>query len=125
LGKRPAALTLALQQRQITVGFLHHSDRGSQYMALDYQEQLVKEGMRCSMSRPGNCWNNAVVESFFATLKTELIHRHRVQTKQKAQSALFADVEGFYNTRRRHSTLDYLSPVEFERQSHLADKSVH
>lgn len=119
------ALTMALQHRQITVGLLHHSDRGSQYAAEAYQQQLLEQGIQCSMSRPGNCWDNAVVESFFATLKTELIHRQRFQTRREAQSAIFAYVEGFYNRRRRHSTLKYLSPVEFERQGLLVDGSVH
>jgi transposase InsO family protein len=119
------ALIMALQQRQITVGLLHHSDRGSQYAAVAYQQQLVVHGIQCSMSRPGNCWDNAVVESFFATLKTELINRQRFQTRQEAHSAIFAYMEGFYNRRRRHSTLDYLSPVEFERQGLLVDGRVH
>jgi putative transposase len=119
------ALTMALQQRPLTVGLLHHSDRGSQYAAVAYQQQLVVHGIQCSMSRPGNCWDNAVVESFFATLKTELIDRYRFQTRQEAKSAIFSYVEGFYNQRRRHSTLGYLSPVEFERQALLVDGGVH
>ncbi len=119
------ALTMALQQRQLGGSLLHHSDRGSQYAALGYQHQLDAQGIQCSMSRPGNCWDNAVVESFFASLKTELIHRRRFQTRQEAQSAIFTYLEGFYNRRRRHSTLGYLSPVEFERQAELVDRSVH
>jgi len=119
------ALTMALQQRQVIAGLLHHSDRGSQYAALAYQQQLTVQGIQCSMSRPGNCWDNAAVESFFATLKTELIHRRRFQTRQEAQSAIFMYVEGFYNRRRRHSTLGYLSPVEFERRATLVEEDVH
>jgi putative transposase len=119
------ALTMALQQRRVEGDLLHHSDRGSQYAALLYQQQLTVHGIQCSMSRPGNCWDNAVVESFFASLKTELIHRRRFHTRQEAQSAIFTYVEGFYNRRRRHSTLGYLSPVEFEQQASLVDKSVH
>jgi putative transposase len=84
------ALTMALQRRQITVGLLHHSDRGGQYAAVAYQQQLLVHGIQGSMSRPGNCWDNAVVESVFATLKTELIHRRRFQTRQEATSAIFA-----------------------------------
>lgn len=119
------ALTMAVQQRQVESGLLHHSDRGSQYAAQDYQQQLTVWGIQCSMSRPGNCWDNAVVESFFASLKTELIYRRRFRTRQEAQTAIFAYIEGFYNQRRRHSTLGYLSPVEFERQASLVDKGVH
>lgn len=119
------ALTMALQQRRVEGDLLHHSDRGSQYAALLYQQQLTVHGIQCSMSRPGNCWDNAVVESFFASLKTELIYRRRFHTRQEAQSAIFTYVEGFYNRRRRHSTLGYLSPVEFERQPSLVDRSVH
>jgi putative transposase len=119
------ALTMALQQCQITRGLLHHSDRGSQYTAVAYQRQLVVHGIQCSMSRPGNCWDNAVVESFFATLKTELIHRRRFQTRQEAPSAIFTYIEGFYNRRRRHSTLGYRSPMEFEQETQLVTEGVH
>lgn len=120
-----AALTMAMQQRQVEDGLLHHSDRGRQYAARDYQQQLTVQGIQCSMSRPGNCWDNAVVESFFASLKTELIYRRRFQTRQEAQTAIFVYIEGFYNRRRRHSTLGYLSPVEFEQRASLVDDSVH
>jgi transposase InsO family protein len=119
------ALTMALQQRPVTVGLLHHSDRGSQYAAVAYQQQLVGHGIQCSMSRPGNCWDNAVVESFFATLKTELIHRRQFQTRQEAISAIFTYIEGFYNRRRRHSTLGYRSPMEFEQETQLVTEGVH
>lgn len=119
------ALTMALQQRRGEGGLLHHSDRGSQYAAVEYQQHLTRQGIQCSMSRPGNCWDNAVVESFFASLKTELIYRRRFQTRQEATSAIFAYIEGFYNRRRRHSTLGYLSPVEFEQQAPLVHGGVH
>lgn len=119
------ALTMALQQRRVDSGLLHHSDRGSQYAAVLYQHQLAAQGMQCSMSRPGNCWDNAVVESFFATLKTELIHRRRFQTRQEATSAIFTYIEGFYNRRRRHSTLGYRSPMEFEQLNQLVTEGVH
>jgi putative transposase len=119
------ALTMALQQRPITGRLLHHSDRGSQYAAVAYQQHLMVHGIQCSMSRPGNCWDNAVVESFFATLKTELIQRRRFQTRQEATSAIFAYIEGFYNRRRRHSTLGYRSPMEFEQETQLVTEGVH
>jgi transposase InsO family protein len=77
------------------------------------------------MSRPGISWNNAVVQSFFASLKTKLVYRRRFQTRQGAQTAFFAHIEGFYNRRRRHSTLGYLSPVEFEERESLVEDGVH
>jgi transposase InsO family protein len=119
------ALTMALQQRRVEGALLHHSDRGSQYAAGHYQQQLAMQGIQCSMSRPGNCWDNAVVESFFASLKTELIYRRRFQTRQEAQSAIFTYIEGFYNRRRRHSTLGYRSPMEFEQATSLVTEGVH
>jgi putative transposase len=113
-----SALEMALQQRPVPVGLLHHSDRGSQYGAMAYQQRLATRGIRCSMSRPGNCWDNAVVESFFATLKTELLSAEPTyRTRQEARTAIFEYVEGFYNRTRRHSTLGYLSPAEFERRA--------
>ena len=113
-----SALKMALQQRAVRADLLHHSDRGSQYGAMAYQQQLAIHGIRCSMSRPGNCWDNAVVESFFATLKTELFSTgHPFWTRQEARTAIFEYVEGFYNRARRHSTLGYLSPVEFEQRA--------
>jgi putative transposase len=77
------------------------------------------------MSRPGNCWDNAVVESFFASLETELVYRRQFQSWQEAQTAIFAYIEGFYNRRRRHSTLGYLSPMEFEQRAAQSPSSVH
>ena len=120
------ALEMALQQRPVPVGLLHHSDRGSQYGAMAYQQRLATRGIRCSMSRPGNCWDNAVVESFFATLKTELLSAEPpYQTRQDARTAIFEYVEGFYNRTRRHSTLGYLSPAEFERRVAQLTSGVH
>lgn len=118
------ALTMAVHQRPVEGPLLHHSDRGSQYTARQYRQELTTHGVQCSMSRPGNCWDNAVVESFFASLKTELIYRRRFQTRQEAQTAIFAYIEGFYNRRRRHSTLGYLSPVEFEQRTALVQEGV-
>ena len=119
------ALEMALQQRPVSAGLLHHSDRGCQYTALSYQRRLAALSMRSSMSRPGNCWDNAVVESFFATLKTELIHLRRFQTRQEATTEIFEYLEGFYNRQRRHSTLGYLSPVQFEERTGLVTHGVH
>jgi putative transposase len=120
------ALEMALRQRSVRAGLLHHSDRGSQYGAMAYQQQLAIRGIRCSMSRPGNCWDNAVVESFFATLKTELrVTEEWNSTRQHARTAIFEYVEGFYNRARRHSTLGYLSPVEFEERTAHSISGVH
>lgn len=110
------ALHMAWQQRQPGVGLLHHSDRGSQYAASMYQGLLAQWEMVCSMSGKGNCWDNAPVESFFATLKTELIYRHRYATHEQARSSIFEYIEVFYNRQRRHSSLGYVSPVDYEHQ---------
>lgn len=110
------ALEMALGQRQPLPGLLHHSDRGSQYASHRYQAQLRQQGMVCSMSRQGDCWDNAPVESFFATLKKELVHRHRYRTRAEAKASLFQYIEVFYNRQRRHSALGYLSPDEYERR---------
>jgi putative transposase len=121
-----SALEMALRHRAVRADLLHHSDRGSQYGALVYQQRLAIRGIRCSMSRPGNCWDNAVVESFFATLKTELFAKgHPFSTRQEARTAIFEYVEGFYNRARRHSTLGYLSPVEFEQRAAYSTNGVH
>ncbi len=110
------ALEMALEQRQPVAGLLHHSDRGSQYASHRYQARLHQQGIVCSMSRKGNCWDNAPVESFFATLKKELVHRHRYRTRADAKASLFYYIEVFYNRQRRHSALGYLSPEESERR---------
>jgi len=109
-----AALRRALVQRQPAAGLLHHSDRGTPYTAAAYQAALTAAHVAVSMSRPGDCWDNAVMESFFATLKTELVHDARWGTRGAATAALAMYIEGWYNRRRRHSTLDYLSPAEYE-----------
>lgn len=111
------ALEMALGQRLPPKGegaLLFHSDRGSQYAAHDYQERLLDWSIVCSMSRRGNCWDNAVVESFFATLKKEEVHRERYLTREQAKASLFYYIEVFYNRRRRHSALGYQSPHDFE-----------
>jgi len=120
-----AALEMALQHRGIPTGLLHHSDRGWQYTATAYQQRLFQLRIQCSMSRPGNCWDNAVVESFFATLKTELLHGQQYLTRKAAKAEIFEYLETFYNRARRHSTLGYLSPVEFERRGVHSDIGVH
>ncbi len=111
-----SALRQAQQQRKPSAGLLCHSDRGSQYASHDYQKQLSSAGIVCSMSRKGNCWDNAPTESFFATIKKELIHRTRFATRQEAHKAIFAYIEIWYNRKRKHSTLEYLSPEAFERK---------
>lgn len=108
------ALRDAVGRRVPDAGLLHHSDRGSQYASGDYQDALAERGITCSMSRKGNCWDNAVAESFFATLKTECIYPRRFATRAEAREAIFHFIEVFYNGQRRHSTLGYVSPMEFE-----------
>jgi len=109
-----AALGMALKRRRPDAGLLHHSDRGVQYACGDYRALLDAHGITASMSRPGNCYDNAVAESFFGTLKTELVHRTRYPTRAAARASVFAWIECWYNRRRRHSSLGYLSPEAFE-----------
>jgi putative transposase len=110
------ALQMACRRRQPAPGLLHHSDRGSQYASHEYQRGLAAYGMVGSMSRRGNCYDNAPIESFWATLKTEALDTNqRWATRQQAKTALFTYMEGFYNHRRLHSTLGYQSPDQFER----------
>ena len=113
------ALRHALRQRTPTVGFLHHSDRGMHYTGTVYQRLLAAHGATASMSRRGNCWDNAVVESFFATLKTELACDAQWRSRTEGIHALRHYID-WYNGRRLHSTLDYVSPTTFERQLHAA-----
>src|SRR5216117_4031599 len=110
------ALGMALARRRPPQGLLHHSDRGSQYASGDYQRALAQHGIVCSMSRRGDCWDNAVAESFFATLKVELVHDATWATRTAARTELFDYLEVFYNGQRRHSALGYLSPRAFERR---------
>jgi transposase InsO family protein len=111
------ALEAALGQRHPGPGLLHHSDRGSQYASGDFQARLAASGIGCSMSRRGNCWDNAPVESFFGTLKQELVHRCRFVTREAARQEVFEYIEAWYNRQRRHSSLGYVSPAEFERRA--------
>jgi transposase InsO family protein len=107
---------MALTHRQPGPGVLHHSDRGSQYACGEYRTPLTTHQMTCSMSmsRTGNCWDNAVAESFFATLKTELVDAAQWVTHHSARTALFEYIEVWYNRQRRHSSLGYLSPADYE-----------
>jgi transposase InsO family protein len=113
------ALTMALTGREPAPGTLHHSDRGRQYAAGDYQALLTAHAMACSMSRVGNCWDNAVAESFFATLKRELADDADWATRDEARTAVFEYIEAWYNLQRRHSSLGYLSPAAFELQQEV------
>ena len=110
------ALTMALTGRRPAPGVLHHTDRGSQYAAGDYQALLTAHKMACSMSGVGDCWDNAVAESFFATLKRELADRADWHTRDEARTAVFEYIEVWYNQQRRHSSLGYQSPDEYEQQ---------
>jgi transposase InsO family protein len=109
------ALQRAFATRRPQPGLLHHSDRGGQYLSAAYQHLLDEHGAHCSMSRPGNCLDNAAVESFFHTLKTELVYQQHYRTREQARLAIFEYIESFYNRTRLHSTLDYRSPEEYER----------
>lgn len=109
-----SALSMALQQRRPRRGLLHHSDRGSQYASNEYRERLDEEGIIASMSRLGDCWDNAVVESFFATLKTELAADSTWKTRHEANRSVGHFIEVWYNQKRRHQTLNYMTPAQYE-----------
>lgn len=110
-----AALQMALQHRTPDASrLLHHSDRGVQYASDDYQHLLTRHGIDCSMSNAGDCYDNAMMESFWATLKTECVHQHRYPTREQARQSIFEYVEVFYNRQRLHSALGYQSPESFE-----------
>jgi transposase InsO family protein len=111
------ALDQAVRRRCPDAGLLHHSDQGSTYASEDYQRELARHGITCSMSRRGNCLDNAAMESWFSTLKFEL--GERFESYAQAKEQLFDYIEAFYNTRRRHSSLDYQSPAEYERATEL------
>jgi transposase InsO family protein len=108
------ALTMALGRRTATPGMLCHSDRGVQYASEDYQRLLAREDLTCSMSARGDCYDNAVMESFWGTLKTEEVYQQRYASRAQARLAIFEYIEVFYNRKRRHSSLGYLSPEAFE-----------
>lgn len=108
------AMTMALVHRRPAHGLLHHSDRGVQYASEDYQHLLATRQIQVSMSGKGDCWDNAVMESFWATLKTELVHQRRYATREQAKQSIFEYIEVFYNRKRLHSSLGYVSPESFE-----------
>ena len=107
-------------KRHPDAGLLHHSDRGSQYAAEDYQQKLKDLQILCSMSRKGNCWDNAAMESFFGSLKTEWLEGKDYATREMAKKDLFLYLEVFYNQKRRHASLSYVSPVAFEKNYEAA-----
>jgi putative transposase len=115
-----SALRMALDARHPGPGLIHHSDRGVQYACTEYRRLLAAHGIQASMSRSGDCWDNAVAESFFATLELELIARNTWHSRDDARHAIFRYIEAWYNRKRRHSTLQYLSPMQFEQQLQIA-----
>ena len=114
------ALMMAIWRRGKPDALLHHSDQGSQYTSEQFQRLMADNGVTCSMSRSGNVWDNAAMESFFSSLKTERIARKTYSTRNQAKAEVFDYIERFYNPTRRHSTLGYLSPIDFERQANVA-----
>jgi transposase InsO family protein len=119
-----SALHMALQTRRPEPGLIHHSDRGSQYCSTGYLAVLQAHGIVRSMSRKADCFDNAVSESFFGTLKQELLYRRQLDTRAQTQTAIFEYLEAYFNPKRRHSTLGFLSPIEFERRERLAVSTV-
>ncbi len=119
-----SALDMALNARMPAEGLIHHSDRGVQYAAKPFQKLLKANGIVCSMSRKGNCYDNAVQESFYHSLKTELVFHEHYRTRDQARASIFEYIAVFYNRERLHSTLGYMSPLqfelEFENQQHVA-----
>ena len=114
------ALIMAIWRRGKPDALLHHSDQGSQYTSEQFQRLMADNGVTCSMSRSGNVWDNAAMESFFSSLKTERIGKKVYRTRAQAKADVFDYVECFYNPTRRHSTLGYLSPIDFEREAGVA-----
>lgn len=112
-----AALTMAIQRQRPAHGLLHHSDRGCQYASAEYRKALKSHGITQSMSRKGNCWDNAPMESFFGTMKSELVHHRRYATREDAKRDLFAYIEGYYNRQRLHSAIGYRTPEQAELQA--------
>ena len=109
-----AALRMAISAQRASTDLIHHSDRGVQYASADYRKTVQSAGFRASMSRKADCYDNAPMESFFHTLKTELVHHRQYATRQEAKRDIFAYIEGFYNRTRRHSAIGYISPIEME-----------
>ena len=119
------ALRMAMSQRLPDRTLIHHSDRGSQYTSDDFRDELDKHGIQCSMSARGNCYDNAVVESFFGLLKRERVKRTRYLTRDEAQADVFDYIERFYNRKRRHGYLGNISPVAFEKLNQNQFQVVH
>ena len=111
------ALVMAIWRRGKPDALLHHSDQGSQYSSEQFRSLMADNGVTCSMSRSGNVWDNAAMESFFSSLKTERTARKTYRTRSQAKADIFDYIERFYNPVRRHSTLGYISPIEFERKA--------
>jgi putative transposase len=111
------ALKMALMRRKVRNPLLLHSDQGSQYAAADYRTMLANNGVECSMSRKGNCWDNAVAESFFHTLKSELVHHENYRNRAEAKASIFEYIEVFYNRQRRHSHIGQMAPLAFEAEN--------
>ena len=118
------ALHMALIQRQPAADLVHHSDRGSEYASTSYQELLHQHNIQISMSRKGDCYDNSMIESFWGTLKEEGIGEAIFSSRKEAETALFDYIEVFYNRKRRHSSLGYLSPVDFEKQEEKREDSL-
>ena len=118
------ALNMALHRRRPARGLIHHSDRGSVYCGTRYRAVLKAHGIQRSMSRKGDCWDNAVAESFFGTLKQEMLFRRKLEPRRTAQTAIFEYLEAYYNLKRRHSKLGFLSPVDFEERTDPTDSSM-
>jgi putative transposase len=114
------ALVMAIWRLGKPDALLHHSDRGSQYTSEQFQRLMADSGVVCSMSRSGNVWNNAAMESFFSSLKTERTSNKTYRMRNEAKADVFDYIERFYNSKRRHSTIGYLSPMEFEKQARFA-----
>ena len=110
------ALMMALEHRQPPPGLIMHTDRGSQYVAASYQQLLETHQVQASMSGKGDCWDNAVAESFFHSLKTECVYLQRFETRDQARDAIFDYIEVFYNRQRRHSTISYQAPLVYEQR---------
>ena len=119
------ALNMAIDQRVLNGTLIHHSDRGAQYTSDDFRAELEKHGIQCSMSARGNCYDNAVVESFFGLLKRERVNHTRYLTRDEAQADIFDYIERFYNRKRRHGRLGNISPVAFEERANGQCKPVH
>ena len=117
------ALENAVQRYRPAAGLIHHSDRGVQYCSRDFQNVLTKRGMKCSMSRKGNCYDNACAETFFSTIKLEMIYHRQFATRDQAKRAIFDYIEVFYNRKRRHQALGYLTPVNYMKQYELQQKA--